>query len=118
VPAAHNSDVGHRRNSVALQLYFENLRKAMTNAQSERENFSLLPALIIADVFALIGIGLSAAELFPEHGVPLGLIPSNLTWPVFLVSIVVAAVCGYFQIKIVLARQKTGSFQSDERFIK
>jgi hypothetical protein len=84
----------------------------------KKESFPLPPALIAADAFALIGIGLSAAELFPERGIPLGLIPSNLTWPVFLVSIVVAAICGYFQIKIVLARQKTNSSQSDERFIK
>lgn len=90
----------------------------MTNPQPNKTPFPFPPALIAIDFAALIVIGLCVAELFPKHGKPLGLLPSNFVWPIFLVSILVAAICGFFQIRILLSRNKSISVEVTQPHLK
>lgn len=77
----------------------------MVNSQPNKTAFPFPPALMAIDFVALIAIGLCFAELFPKHGKPLGLIPNGLAWPILLVSIAAAAICGFFHIRILLRRK-------------
>lgn len=73
----------------------------MSNPRRRPANFPFPFTLMVIDFVALLLLGISFAELFPQHGLPLDLIPQPLLWPVFIASIVVAAVCAYLQLRIV-----------------
>jgi len=57
--------------------------------------------LLIVDALAMIGIGLSVGEIFPKHGRSLGLIDSELVWPLLGISLGVAAFCTFKMIRII-----------------
>lgn len=78
----------------------------MKISQPTKPPFPFPPALVAAQAVAMVAIGICLAELFPKHGKPLGLIPPDLTWPLFIASAVVAVVCSFFQIRIVLKLKK------------
>ncbi len=59
------------------------------------------PALLGINAGAMIGIGISFAELFPKHGRPLGLVSADLAWPLLWVSVAVAAFTTYKMIRII-----------------
>ena len=73
----------------------------MSNPRRRPANFPFPFALMAVDFVALLLLGISFAELFPQHGLPLDLIPQPLLWPVFIGSLLVAAVCAYLQLRIV-----------------
>ncbi|MBU0622458.1 MAG: hypothetical protein KJ795_11480 [Gammaproteobacteria bacterium] len=79
----------------------------MNTTPQNKAAFPFPPALMAIDFVALICAGLSLAELTQESGKALGLIPADLALPVFAVSVVVAAICAYLQIRILLERNKT-----------
>ena len=73
----------------------------MSTPRRRPSNFPFPFALMAVDFVALLLLGISFAELFPQHGLPLDLIPQPLLWPVFIGSMVVAAACAYLQLRIV-----------------
>lgn len=81
----------------------------MTNHETTKQVFPFPPALMAIDFAALVAIGLCFAELSQKHGEPLGLIPENLVWPILMVSVVVAAICGFLQVRILLSRKNSAS---------
>lgn len=90
----------------------------MTTPQPNKTTFPFPPALMAIDFAALIAVGLCVAELFPENGKPLGLIPNNLLWPVLLISVVVAAICGFMQVRILLGRNKPACAEVEQTNLK
>ncbi|QKT02795.1 hypothetical protein HUS23_02700 [Ectothiorhodospiraceae bacterium 2226] len=64
------------------------------------------PALLAVDLVAIILIGIAFAELFPGSGKPLGLIPAEFAWPIFLGVIAVAVICMFIQFRILLVRSE------------
>jgi hypothetical protein len=89
----------------------------MKPSQPNKQPFPFPPGLVAADAVALVVLGLCFAEAFPKHGKPLGFIPPELVWPLLIASAVVAAVCAFFQIRILLKLKKTqvGAEQSAMR---
>lgn len=74
--------------------------------------------LLALDVLAMLGLALSAAELFPRKGPPLGWLPEGWAWPVFGLSVVVAVVCmaGIVRVAVrqVRAHQAAASGRSQD----
>lgn len=92
--------------------------KAMTTQQPNKPAFPFPLALMAIDMVALVTIGLCIPEIFPEYGTPLGLIPSSLALPIFVVCIVVAAICGFFQFRSVRTRNKSASTETTSNNVK
>jgi len=73
----------------------------MFESLNRKKKISFPPVLLIVDALAMIGIGLSFGEIFPKHGRSLGLIDSELVWPLLGISLGVAAFCTFKMIRIV-----------------
>lgn len=81
----------------------------MTRSSSSAQPSVVFWVLIAIDLTAMVAIGLSLMEIFSNDGQSAGLIPSSLAWPMLWLSVAVAAVCGFFQIRMVLRRKDSES---------
>jgi hypothetical protein len=86
----------------------------MNNNESNKKTLPFPLTLIIIDTIAFIVVALCIAELFPKHGQPMGLIPTSLQMPLFYVAVAVVVVCGFFQIRILLRRNKLAQEQASQ----
>lgn len=77
-----------------------------TNSGKTAQKIKLPPLLIIVHTLAMIGIGLSMAELFPKHGQPLGLMSIQSAWYVLYVSAPLAMLC-MIQLFRVIRRERS-----------
>jgi hypothetical protein len=75
------------------------------NARRAAQKIKLPPLLLLIHSLAMIGIGLSIAELFPKHGQSLGLVSTKTAWTVLYISIPIVLLC-MIQFVRIIRRQR------------